>query len=609
MSLAVMMACGSASASDQALEGGPYSPPLKENATQLLWGDTHLHTRLSADAYTTGVRVTPSEAYEFARGGTATADNGVRVKLKRPLDFLLISDHSDYLGIYPMLDADDSRLKDWEVGQRWADYLSAGEMVKLGSEFAAAIQQSDPADGVPEDTARSIWQDVTAMAERYNDPGVFTALIGYEWTSMITGDNLHRVVMYRDGAEKANQVLPFTARESTDPEDLWRALEAYESATGGEVLAIAHNGNVSNGRMFSPRTISGDLLDAAYAKMRSRWEPVYEITQVKGDGEAHPVLSPSDEFADFETWDQGNIMLSADKEPWMLQYEYARPALKEGLRHEAELGTNPFKFGLIGSTDFHTGYSTPEEDNFFGKFVESNPSPERITNQMAGQLQQGWKLSASGLAAVWAGENTREAIFEAMKRREVYATTGPRIKVRFFGGWDFEVGDIERSDYIRIGYDKGVPMGSDLSRGESGHSPAFLILAARDPDGANLDRVQVIKGWLEESGETREKIYDVALSDGREVDPETGEVPSVGSTVNAAQASYLNSIGDPELATVWRDPDFDPDQRAFYYLRVLQIPTPRWTAYDAAYFGIDLPDRIPTVVQDRAYTSPIWYTP
>ncbi|EED35118.1 conserved hypothetical protein [Luminiphilus syltensis NOR5-1B] len=603
------MVVGAASAIADDAEKVPYSPPLRDHATQLLWGDTHLHSSRSADAYTTGVRITPSQAYEFARGGSAIADNGVPLKLKRPLDFLLLSDHSDYLGIYPMLDASDPRLKNWKVGQRWAAYLRDNEHVKLGSEFAAAIQQSDPADDVPLETARSIWSDVAALADRYNDPGVFTALIGYEWTSMITGDNLHRVIMYRDGAEKASQVLPFTARDSTDPEDLWRALEEYESITGGEVLAIAHNGNVSNGRMFSPKTVSGDPLDAAYAKMRSRWEPVYEVTQVKGDGEAHPILSPSDEFADFETWDQGNIMLSVDKEPWMLQYEYARPALKEGLRHEAELGTNPFKFGLIGSTDFHTGFSTPEENNFFGKFVETNPSPDRINNPMAGQLQEGWKLGASGLAAVWASENTRDAIFEAMKRREVYATTGPRIQVRFFGGWDFEAADIDRSDYVRIGYEAGVPMGGDLIGGEGNEAPSFLIAASRDPDGANLDRVQVIKGWLEDNGETRERIYDVALSDGREVNVETGQVPPVGNTVNMLQPSYSNAIGDPELATVWRDPDFEPDQRAFYYLRVLQIPTPRWTAYDAGYFDVQMPDGIPMVVQDRAYTSPIWYTP
>jgi hypothetical protein len=587
----------------------PYSPPVRENTTQLLWGDTHLHTTLSADAYTADVRVTPVQAYEFARGRTVTADNGMPVKLKRPLDFLVITDHSDYLGIYRRLAAGDPQLKDWPVGQRWAEYLKTGQTVKLGSEFAEAIQQGDPAYDAPSQMIASIWEDVTKRAERYNEPGIFSAIIGYEWTSMITGDNLHRVVLYKDGAEKANQMLPFTARESTDPQDLWQALASYEEKTGGDILAVAHNGNVSNGRMFSPTQVNGEPIDGKYAAERSRWEPVYEVTQVKGDGETHPYLSPGDEFADFETWDQGNIMLSQEKKPEMLQYEYARSALQEGLRHEANLGLNPFKFGMIGSTDSHTGFSTAEEDNFFGKFVESEPAPDRVTNKMAGQLQESWQLGASGLAAVWAPENTREAIFEAMERREVYATTGPRIKVRFFGGWEFDQQDIERADYARVGYDKGVPMGGDLTKTDDAAAPTFLIVAARDPDGANLDRVQVIKGWLDADGKTHEKIYDVALADGRRVDPETGDVQPVGNTVDLAKASYTNTIGDPELATVWRDPDFDPDQRAFYYVRVLQIPTPRWTAYDANYFDRDMPDRIPMVVQDRAYTSPIWYTP
>lgn len=605
-----LLAAGSALPAAGAGDDPAYSPPVREHATRLLWGDTHLHTTLSADAYTNDVRVTPAQAYEFARGLPVKADNGMPVKLKHPLDFLVITDHSDYLGIYRKLAAGDPALAGWPVGERWAGYLRDDEPATLGLEFAAALQDGDPAYDVPAGVGDSIWAEVTAMAERYNDPGVFSAFIGYEWTSMISGDNLHRVVVYRDGADKAGQALPFTARESTDPEDLWQALADYEAKTGGEVIAIAHNGNVSNGRMFAPRRLGGEPIDARYARLRSRWEPVYEVTQVKGDGEAHPVLSPEDEFADFETWDAGNISLTAEKEPWMLPYEYARPALKAGLAFEEALGENPFKFGLIGSTDSHTGFSTAEENNFFGKFEESEPSPDRVHNKMAKVLQEGWELSASGLTAVWAEENTRDAIFRAMKRREVYATTGPRIQLRFFGGWDFEAADLERPDYAVHGYRGGVPMGGDLSRPDkAGAAPRFMIVAARDPDGANLDRVQVIKGWLDEAGETHEKIYDVALSDGRVVDPATGKAPPVGSTVNLEEPGYRNSIGAAELATVWEDPDFDPAQRAFYYVRVLQIPTPRWTAYDAAYFGLDLAEQIPRVVQDRAYSSPIWYAP
>lgn len=587
-----------------------YSPPLRQQSTNLYWGDTHLHTRLSADAYTTGTRLTPEQAYQFARGGAVTADNGMRAKLRQPLDFLAVSDHAEYLGIYARLDAGDRRLKNWPIGKRWAGYLREGEIATLGHEFAEAIQSSDPKYQLPGKVRVNIWKEAAQVADKYNEAGLFTAFVAYEWTSMITGDNLHRVVLFKDSAEKAAQVLPFSAQDSLDPEDLWAALEEYEQKTGGEVLAIAHNGNVSNGRMFAPQTLSGEPLDADYASRRARWEPVYEVTQVKGDGEAHPVLSPTDEFADFETWDEGNITLSKPKEPWMLRYEYARSGLQEGLKHEAKLGANPFKFGMIGATDSHTGLSTPAEDNFFGKFLESEPQPERATNKMAHQLQESWQLGASGLAGVWAEENSREALFAAIKRREVYATTGPRIRVRFFGGWAFQEEDLLAADYAARGYDKGVPMGGDLSRdGNGDEAPRFMVMAVKEPEGANLDRIQIIKGWLDDAGETHEKIYDVALSDGRRVDPATGKAPPVGNTVDVANASYANAIGDPQLAALWTDPDFDPDRRAFYYVRVLEIPKPRWTAYDAKYFGTDMPEEAPMTVQDRAYTSPIWYAP
>jgi hypothetical protein len=350
-------------------------------------------------------------------------------------------------------------------------------------------------------------------------------------------------------------------------------------------------------------------LDASYARKRARWEPVYETTQVKGDGEAHPYLSPDDEFADFETWDQGNITLDTDKEPEMLQYEYTRSALREGLRHEANLGTNPFKFGIIGSTDSHTGMATTNEDNFFGKFAHDEPSADRTEKRMADQLQKIWRLVSSGLAAVWSEENTRESIFSAIKRREVYATSGTRIKLRFFGGWDYEESDVSRSDYASIGYEKGVPMGGDLTRNLDAEAPNFMIAATRDPDGANLDRVQIIKGWLNANGETAEQIFDVALSDGRKANWLTGEIPAVGNTVDADSVTYSNSTGAAELTAVWTDPEFDPEQRAFYYARVIQIPTPRWTTYDEKYFDAEIDPRAPKTIQDRAYSSPIWYTP
>jgi hypothetical protein len=586
-----------------------YSTPVREHVSNLYWGDLHLHTKLSADAYTMETRLTSDEAYQFARGGTVTADNGMPVRLRRPLDFLAVTDHSEYLGVFAQLAADDPTLKGWKMGEEWQTLLREGRTTELAKAFANAIQTDAAEYQTPGPVRSGLWASAAAVADKYNEPGLFTAFVGYEWTSMISGDNLHRVVIYKDGAEVASKRVPFSAQDSTDPEDLWSALSAYEESTGGEVLAIAHNGNVSNGRMFSPTRLNGKPLDANYAAKRARWEPVYETTQIKGDGETHPYLSADDEFADYETWDEGNISLTQAKTPDMLQYEYSRSALKEGLRHEANLGVNPFKFGLIGSTDSHTGMSTTNEDNFFGKFAHDEPSADRTEKRMANQLQKIWKLVSSGLVAVWSEENTRESLFQAIKRREVYATTGTRIQLRFFGGWQFDAADVLRADFATLGYQKGVPMGGDLTRGANTHAPTFMVAASRDPDGANLDRVQIVKGWLDAQGNTQEKVFDVAWSAGRTIDAKTGKLASVGSTVDVANTTYSNSIGAAELATVWTDPEFNASQNAFYYARVLQIPTPRWTAYDAKYFGATIDLRAAMVTQDRAYSSPIWYTP
>ena len=586
-----------------------YSTPVREHVSNLYWGDLHLHTKLSADAYTMETRLTSDEAYQFARGGTVTADNGMPVRLRRPLDFLAVTDHSEYLGVFAQLAADDPTLKGWKMGEEWQTLLREGRTTELAKAFANAIQTDAAEYQTPGPVRSGLWASAAAVADKYNEPGLFTAFVGYEWTSMISGDNLHRVVIYKDGAEVASKRVPFSAQDSTDPEDLWSALSAYEESTGGEVLAIAHNGNVSNGRMFSPTRLNGKPLDANYAAKRARWEPVYETTQIKGDGETHPYLSADDEFADYETWDEGNISLTQAKTPDMLQYEYSRSALKEGLRHEANLGVNPFKFGLIGSTDSHTGMSTTNEDIFFGKFAHDEPSADRTEKRMANQLQKIWKLVSSGLVAVWSEENTRESLFQAIKRREVYATTGTRIQLRFFGGWQFDAADVLRADFATLGYQKGVPMGGDLTRGANTHAPTFMVAASRDPDGANLDRVQIVKGWLDAQGNTQEKVFDVAWSAGRTIDAKTGKLASVGSTVDVANTTYSNSIGAAELATVWTDPEFNASQNAFYYARVLQIPTPRWTAYDAKYFGATIDPRAAMVTQDRAYSSPIWYTP
>ena len=587
-------------------ESEPYSKPTRSEYPQnLYWGDTHLHSRNSADAYSLGnMNLTPADAYRFAKGQALIAHTGEPVQLRRPLDFLVVSDHAEYLGGYYRFNVGDPLVLNTAAGQLWQKFISEGNPTQMMGSFTGSIDDPENYPPFPEPVRRTIWQDVAQTADEHNEPGQFTALTGYEWTSMIDGNNLHRVVVYADSADKVGLIAPFSAQDSTDPRDLWRALATYEATTGGRVLAIAHNGNLSNGMMFPDKSVDGKPLDRDYVALRRRWEPVYEVTQVKGDGEAHPTLSPTDDFADFETWDADNIGRTQEKEDWMLPHEYARGALKLGLGFEASLGDNPFKFGMIGSTDGHNTFSTTAEDNFFGKFPESEPGPERTQNAMAAdQLWQNWRIVASGYAAIWARENTRDALFDAMQRKEVYATTGSRISVRFFGGFDYAADLLEQPNYLASAYADGVPMGGDLTRPKNKRPPTFLVSAAKDPEGANLDRVQIIKGWRSRDGELHEKVYDVALSAGR-----SGNEP-VGSTVDVANATYRNSIGAATLAATWSDPDFNPKQRSFYYARVLEIPTPRWTAYDAKHFGLELPDEVPMTVQDRAYTSPIWYTP
>ena len=596
-----------------AAEGeAPYSGSVGQNyPKEVFFGDTHLHTRNSADAWSMGnLNLTPGDAYRFAQGSPVLAHNGMQVQLRRPLDFLVVSDHAKYLGAFYRFNVNDSLITKTDVGRQWQTYVEEGDLAKFFGAFVNSMRNPEEDPALPAAVRQTVWSGVAKTADRHNKPGVFTAFSGYEWTSMISGNNLHRVVVFKDDADKVSQMIPFSGQDSLDPRDLWQALANYETATGGEVLSIAHNGNLSNGMMFPDETVGGSPIDEAYASLRARFETVYEVTQVKGDGEAHPILSPDDEFADFENWDWDNIGRSQKKEDWMLPQEYARGALKRGLRFEDELGVNPFKIGLIGSTDGHNSISTPEEDNFFGKFPESEPGPARLENAMAlDRLWQNSLLVASGYAAVWAKENTRAAIFDAIKRREVYATTGSRIKVRFFSGWEFDETDIHRPAMLDIAYGTGVPMGGDLTKAKRGQVPKFLVIAAMDADGARLDRIQIIKGWMDKAGKLQEKVYDVAWSDDRKLDKRTGKLPAVGNTVDVENATYLNTIGAPQLSTYWEDPDFDRAERAFYYARVLEIPTPRWTTYDSAYFNVELQDDVPSSIQDRAYTSPIWYTP
>lgn len=598
-----------------------YSPAVRDEfPRQLLFGDTHLHTRLSQDAYSFGVTLGSDEAYRFAKGEIIEATHGQRAQLDRPLDFLVIADHANGMGSMDALVAGNEKLLADERLVAWRKLLLEVGGAKAGLQISEEGRMAGwPAALNDPEILAPAWRQVLEAAERHNIPGQFSALIGYEWTSWPGGSNLHRVVVFRDDAETLGDFVPFSSFMSDDPEDLWAALGRYETASGGRVLAIPHNGNLSNGLLYDVKTLSGRPIDADYARRRARWEPIAEVTQIKGDGEAHPFLSPDDEFADYETWDMGNFA-GVPKRDDMLQYEYARAALKSGLGLFGELGVNPFRFGMIGSTDSHTALATAEEDNFFGKHsagMEPSKSRARRPVGKSGEVvTMGWQQAASGYAAVWARENTRQAVWDAMARKEVYATTGPRIALRFFGGWSFAKEDASASDPARIGYAKGVPMGGDLGERPRGRVPSFLISAQRDALGANLDRIQVVKGWRDRTGQVHERVFDVAWSNS---DPKrrdrrrirrSGKLDPVGNTVDRSKATYTNEIGAAELSTVWLDPDFDPTEAAFYYVRVLEIPTPRWTDYDARVFGGQVPEAVAEIVnQERAYSSPIWYEP
>jgi len=605
----------------EAYTGKSYSPYAgRDFPTFPLWGDTHLHTGNSFDAGAFGATLLPEDAYQFARGDEIVSSGGIPIKLSRPLDWLVVSDHSDNVGFFPDLMAGNQNILSKPKGKEWYNRIKAGEGPAVAYEMIGLFANGNfPADLMywPDTPAfKSVWQRNIKASEEYNDPGKFTAFIGYEWTSLVTGNNMHRVVIYRDGADKASQMVPYTTYPpygSPNPRDLWKWLANYEAATGGDVLALAHNGNLANGIMFPVRAqYDGKRLDKEYVTERIKWEPLYEVTQIKGDGEAHPYLSPEDEFADYETWDIGNLdSVPTVKTDDMLAGEYAREALKNGLALEKRLGTNPYKFGMVGSTDSHTGLATTQEDNFFGKHAGAEPKPSRMEHPFLENEKgsiMGWGMVSSGLAAVYARENTREAIFDAMARKEVYATTGSRMMVRFFGGWDFTELDMSSRNPAFAGYEKGVPMGGDLLPRSGDGAPTFMVYALKDPINGNLDRIQIIKGWLDDSGDTREKVYDVVWSGDRSPGAD-GKLPPVGNTVNAATANFTNTIGASELATVWTDPDFDPEQRAFYYARVIEIPTPRWSTIEAFRFDMSIPEGAPVSTQERAYTSPIWYTP
>lgn len=590
---------------------------LADYPDRVYWGDTHLHTDNSVDAFGFGVRLGPEVALRFARGEAVTSTTGQKAQLARPLDFLVIADHTDALGATKrLMNAPRALVRDPTL-RRWQKMMRAGgdESIRAVAELITAAANGTVPEAMRDPEANrqattDIWQAHLRTVDLYNEPGKFTAFAGFEWTAMPDGNNLHRVVMFRDGFPTLGDTLPFPGLGS-DVESLWDYMAAYEKGTGGQALAIPHNSNLSNGLMFELTGPDGTPMDADYAAQRARWEPIVEVTQIKGDSESHPFLSPNDEFAGYGVWgwDLGNLPLTARATPDMYAGSYVREALKRGLSIEQRLGINPYRFGLIGSTDSHTALATADEDNFFGKHTGNEPSAKRA---MAGQNlgtregRFGWNYLASGYAAAWARGNTRAEIFDAFKRREVYATTGSRLSVRVFGGFGFDDESFD-ANWVATGYAGGVPMGGVLA--DKGSAPTFMIEALKDPEGANLDRLQVVKGWVDRTGVLQEKVFDVAWS-ARPMDGASGSlVPPVGNTVDEATATYANTIGSAQLREVWTDPEYEAGQSSFYYVRVIEIPTPRWVLFDALRFGAKLADDVVKTVQERAYTSPIWLLP
>jgi hypothetical protein len=578
-----------------------------EPQSNVYFGDLHLHTRYSNDAFTFGTERTPDDAYRYAKGEAIPHVGGAQIQLKTPLDFLAVTDHAENLGVMQSFADPDHPFKDHPLVRAVNSRDRETRLEAFYTWVGGVFDGDEDALFVNPDLGAAVWAEIIDSANRHYEPGRFTTFAAYEWTSAIDRGNLHRNVIF---SETEHLPAPFSATDSPNPEDLWDYLDANR-ATGIDAIAIPHNMNVSDGRMFALADFAGEPLTAEYAEQRMRNEPVIEVTQSKGTSETHPVLSPNDEFADFELFPE---LLVADGRIGNVPGSYARDGLKRGIRLYADRGFNPYEFGMAGASDFHSGTSAIEEDNMTsmtGNVVDATLEERLVTSTWSRMPFQG--RSAAGLTAVWANANTREALFAGLRRRETYATTGTRLAVRFFGGWDLAANPFARGDWTDAAYASGVPMGGALGRQDrASAAPTFIVWAAKDPRAANLDRIQIIKGWVVEDGvgetSTAERIYDVALSDGRSVGP-TGKAPPVGNTVDVMRATYTNDIGAGELHAVWQDPDFDPATPAFYYVRVLEIPTPRWSTYDTAAAGLPPRGDLPPTLQERAYTSPIWYLP
>ncbi len=589
----------------------PASAPAKDDRV-LLWGDTHVHSRNSVDAFASGIASADVDtAYRFARGMPVVfPKTGQKVQISQPLDFLVMADHAENLALNARIERGDPEVLATSLGKTWQAILaSKGGQAMTAAIMGFAIPEKDrPAYFAPVTTdaiRQTSWNEQIAAAERHNIPGTFTAMIGWEWSSTPNMRNLHRVVMTNAGAETSRKFLPFSYYISSRPEDLWAFFDETKARTGADFVAMPHNSNLSDGLMFAQNDSDGNAFTADYARTRAKWEPVAEITQYKGTSETHPQLSPQDEFAGFEL----RNMLLDGKATAVSEGSYLRSALLAGLKEQQRLGVNPFQLGLGGASDTHTGLSSQREDAFYGKMAEDFLPSERLGPERMDAIFPNAEMSAGGLTGAWADYNDRQSIFDAFRRKEVFATTGPRIQLRLFAGQGFSMADVNSPRFGAIGYRKGVPMGGTLLPTGAGDAPQLAIVAVKDPDGANLDRIQVVKGWIDAKGETHEKVFNVAWSGKRSLKAD-GSLSDVGNTVDLKTARYANTIGAAELSTVWQDPEFNPDSAAFYYIRVLQIPTPRQHVFDALALGIDPATiAIPPTLRERAWSSPVWYRP
>lgn len=602
-----------------ALAANLAEPALAENnpLRKVYFGETHLHTGWSFDAYIFGNRHTgPAEAYKYALGKPIKHPEGYTIQLKHPLDWVAVTDHSEYAGTVPLANEPGSAISKLPIAEK-LKVRSQADIQRIFSWLGDSIANNQPVrELVDPKVAGAVWKEDVALAEKYYQPGKFTTFPAYEWTSTPDNCNLHRNVLFKDAKQVPE--VPFSSFNSQHPEDLWIWMDSQRQS-GHEVMAISHNANLSDGLMFPTKADSrGQPLDAAWARERLRNEPLSEVKQIKGQSETHPLLSPDDEFANFEVLNY--LLFVQQKRPIEIHGSYIREGLENGMAMQNSLGYNPYKVGFVGGSDSHDTGSPYRQNNFFGGHGSNDGT---IKERMSGNNLVGLDIlqeNPAGLTAVWAEENTREAIFAALQRREVYATSGPRHQLRFFGGWGFNGlklhEGIGNKEWLKTAYKQGIPMGSELPAPQA-KAPSFIVWAVKDPDSGNLDRLQIIKGWTK-NGQTFEKIYDVSWSGHRKIDPQTGKLPPVGNTANLSTATYQNTIGATELKAVWTDPAFDPTVDAFYYVRVLEIPTPRWSTIQARKLGMALPTTaktmgveypVPPTVQERAWSSPIWYSP